>query len=74
MLGACIVRASGRCGRKRIKCNLNVEEDTHTILMTFAFDSTFELMPEPLSKVVDYHSSSITLRQELASPKILKMD
>lgn len=56
-----------------IKCSLNVEEDTHTILMTFTFESRFELMPDPLSKVVRYHSSSVTLHQEPASPKRLRI-
>ena len=42
------------------------------ILLTFAFDSRFELMSEPRSKVVDYYSSSRTLHQELASTKRLE--
>ena len=38
----------------------------------FAFGSRFELTTEPLCKVVDCRSSSVTLRQGLASPMCLQ--
>jgi len=43
------------------------------MLINLAFGSRFEPTTEPRFKVMDYRSSSVTLRQGLASPICLKI-
>ena len=50
-----------------------IEVFAKPMLINLAFGSRFEPMTEPRFKVMDYRSSSVTLRQGLASPVWLKI-
>ena len=50
-----------------------IEVFAKKMLINFAFGSRFEPMTEPRFKVMDYRSSSVTLRQGLASPMCLEI-